>query len=222
MTLMTAYQRTNETGFIGKFLELPERRTIKSFISINVAAIAQDIRDVIADWEDLDLDDLLPTVPFGRPSAYPADEVSAVGFIESALRISVDRVLTATGIKPRTYYGWREGGRKPRASSVGDLWSAVEALYYLAQSHPNLSAWFKDNSDAQDLFDAGQFAELARLEVDWLVRNYGPAPTQAPYSHLDDIAAGPTHRPGARRSPQINPVIVSTSRIERGVRRTDD
>lgn len=221
MRLMTAHPRADETGFIGRFPDLRQRGIIKSNISINVTAITQDIRDALAEWENLDLDDLLPTVPIGRPDTYPSDEVAAVEFIEGALRIAADRVFAATGIKPRTYYGWRDGARKPRASSIGNLWSAVEALYYLAQSHPNLSGWFKDNIEAQELFDAGKFTELARLEVDWRARTYGPAPTQAPYSHLDDIASGPTRRPGARRRAQVNPVPVPTTRIEARARRSD-
>lgn len=222
MSLLTAYSRTDETGFIGEFPDPMQRGAIKSYVSINVSAITQDIRDAIADWEDLDLDALLPTVPIGRPDTYPADEIAAVEFIEEALRIAADRVFAATNIKPRTYYGWREGTRKPRASSVGSLWSAVEALYYLAQSHPNLSAWFKDNAQAQELFDAGRFAELARLEVDWLARTYGRTPPQAPYSHLDDIDAGPIRHDGARLRAQINPVRVEIAHIMTRTRRTDD
>lgn len=222
MSLITAHPRTDETGFIGTFPDLPHRGTIKSYVSINVAAITRDIRDALADWEDLDLDDLLPTVPIERPETYPTDEVAAVEFIEGALRIPADRIFAATGVKPRTYYGWREGARKPRASSVGSLWSAVEAIYYVSQSHPNLSAWFNDNREAQELFDTGKFAELARLEVDWLARTYGPAPTLAPYSHLDDIGAGPGRRPGFRRRAQVNPVPVPATRIQARTRRTDD
>jgi hypothetical protein len=218
--MTAAHPRTNETRFIGTFPDTPERRTIRSYISINVAAVTKDIRDAIAEWEDLDLDDLLPSPLVGGPGTYPADEVAAVEFIEGALRIPADRIFAATGIRPRTYYGWREGVRKPRASSVGTLWSAVEAVYYLAHRHPNLSAWFKDNTEAWELFDAGKFTDLARLEVEWFARNYGPAPALAPYSHLDDIAAGPSRRRGKRA--QVHPVPVRTTRIGARARRTND
>lgn len=223
MSLLMPHPRTNETGFIGTFPDPPQRGTIKSFTSINVSAITEDIRNALADWEDLNLDDLLPTVPTGRPDTYPADEVAAVEFIADTLHLAAERVLVAVGIKPRTYYGWKEKTRRPRPSSIGSLWAAVESFYYLAESHPNLLAWFNDTPEAQNLFDNGQFEELARLEVDWVTRTYGPAPWLVPYSHLDDIAAGPTTTgdDAPKRTP-LNPVPVPTTNLKAQTRRTDD
>ena len=214
MSLLMPHRRVDETGFIGTFPEKSRRGTIKSVVSINISAVTEDIRDVLADWEEMNLDDLLPTVPLGRPVGYPADEVSAVEFVADSLRITVERVLNAVDIKPRTFYGWKERERRPRASSVGRLWAAVEPVFYLAQSRPNLVAWFAETPEAQVLFDGGDFDAFVALELDWTARAFGAGGAQAPYTHLQDIAAGPSvdeaNRP--RRTP-VRPVPVVPTRL---------
>ena len=49
-----------------------------------------------------------------------------------------------------------------------------------------------------------------------------PTAMTAPYSHLDDIAAGPTARPGVRGPAQVHPVVVPTTDIGAPAPRADD
>ena len=72
---------------------------------------------------------------------------------------------------------------------MGRLWAAVEPVYYLVRSRPNLVAWFTETRQAQMLFDAGDFDALVQLELDRTVRTFEAAPAQAPYTHLQDAAA---------------------------------
>lgn len=183
MKLMTLPATAVDTGFVGRF---PDLYTRSARSTINVAAISDQIREVLADWDEIDLDAVLAEAPTGRPESYPVDEIGAVEFLRDLLRISQDRVLQAVGIAERTFFGWKQHGRRPRTSSTGLLWAAVEALYYLQESHPNLAGWFNDNIRAQELFAAGQFDKLVALELDWAVREYAPTPAQAPYDYTQE------------------------------------
>lgn len=155
--------------------------------SINLRVVSGLVREVLAEWDQIDVDQVVPTAPAARPAGYPADEVSAVEFLRDTLRISQERVLASAGVAERTFFGWKQHGRRPRASSIGRLWAAVEAVYYLIGSHPNLAGWFADNPLAQDMFDAGQFDQFVQLELDWAIRTYGATPRSTPFSHLDDV-----------------------------------
>lgn len=223
MSLLMPPPRVDETGFIGTFPEKSRRGTIKSIVSINISAVTEDIRNVLAEWDEMDLDELLSTVPFARPTEYPADEVSAVEFVADRLRIPVERVLSAVGVKSRTYYGWKERARRPRTSSIGRLWAAVEPIFYLAQSRQNLVAWFAETPEAQALWDAGDFDGFVALELESRIRAFDVVGSQAPYTHLQDVAAGPSAGAGDRpRRTPLHPVPVGSTVLRKAQRRIDD
>jgi hypothetical protein len=114
---------------------------------------------------------------------YPMSPVEAVEFVRDILQVSQDSVLSAVGVKARTFFGWRtRTDSRPRSSSLGVLWAMADALYYLQNSHPNLASWYHANPAAQEAFAAGRVNRLVQLEHEWAAANRRPvyAP-RAPY-----------------------------------------
>ncbi len=105
---------------------------------------------------------------------YPKDAVDAVEFIRDLLNVSLNDVFKATGVSERTFHGWKSRGHKPQAGSLGGLWPMADTLWYLANSHPNLEAWFHSSNEAKAAFGRGDSNQLALLEFDWAARTYPP------------------------------------------------
>ena len=209
---------SSQTGFIGTFPPFYERA---SRTSLNVGPITDRIREVLAESDYMDLEELLEIRPVGRPPLYPVDEVAGVKFLRDALRVTQDQVLAAVGVAERTFFGWKQHGRRPRMSSTGSLWPAVEVVFYLAEAHPNLAGWFQDSGDAQALFASGDFKGLAHLELNWAVRTYGrqarrSAPAMLETPPAQDVA---NEKLMGRR---LSPVAVDTTDLRAHTRRRDD
>jgi len=67
-----------------------------------------EIIGVLRRWDDV------PPISEADLHEFPEDSVEAVAFIASKLGVTQDEVLNATGIKERTYFGWRSSGHRPR------------------------------------------------------------------------------------------------------------
>ena len=218
MSVMVQSVSSSQTGFIGTFPEFYKRA---SRTSLNIGPITDRIRDVLAESDHMDLEVLLEVRPTGRPPLYPIDEVAAVEFIRDALRVTQDQVLAAVGVAERTYFGWKQHGRRARMSSTGGLWPAVEVLFYLADAHPNLAGWFQDTAEAQALFTAGDFKGLADLELDWALRTYGPQPRRGAPEVLEaPPAEAVAEEKGTDR--RLSPVAVDTTDLRAHTHRRDD
>lgn len=218
MSVMVRSVAASQSGFVGTFPPFYER---VSRTSLNIAPIKELIRDVLAEFDELDIEELLDARPADRPATYPADEVAAVEFLRNSLRVTQDQVLAAVGVAQRTFFGWKQHGRRPRMSSTGSLWSAVEVVFYLSDAHPNLAGWFQNSPEAQQAFAGGNFDTLARLELDWAARTYGPtvrrwAPDVVEQIPPDAVVA---ERGTARR---LTPVAVDTTNLRAHTRRRDD
>lgn len=218
MSVMVQSAAASQTGFIGTFPPFYER---VSRTSLNIAPITDRIRDVLAEFDEMDLEQLLDVRPTGRPATYPADEVAAVDFLRDSLRVTQEQVLAAVGVAGRTFFGWKQLGRRPRMSSTGSLWSAVEVVFYLADTHPNLAGWFQDSPDAQQAFAAGEFGTLAHLELDWAARTYGPTARRWAPDVVDRVPdeTAAEERGTARR---LAPLAVDTTDLRAHTRRRDD
>jgi hypothetical protein len=175
---MVSSLSNSESGFVQTFPRFFQRA---SRTSINVKPVTERIREVLVESDGLDLEELVAEVhPCGRPETYPANEVAAVEFIRDLLRITQEEVLSAVGVADRTFFGWKQHGRRPRRTSTGNLWPAVEVLFYLQDAHPNLGGWFHDDSAARSMFAEGRFSDLANRELDWAMRTYSVGPRPAP------------------------------------------
>lgn len=153
----------------------------RSRTSLNESVVRDEIAYVIRIWEDRPLPALAALQDF------PADPISAIEFMASALRVTQDEICRAVGIAPRTFYGWKMHGHRPRARSLGVLWPMTRVIYLLEDSHPHLEEWFQGSSEAQALFRAGDTEGLAALEAkEWVnehpIERFTPPYEQFPHA----------------------------------------
>ena len=142
-----------------------------------------EIIGVLRRWDDV------PPISEADLHEFPEDSVEAVAFIASRLGDTQDEVLNATGIKERTYFGWRSSGHRPRASSQGQLWPMVQVVGRLSNVHSHLQAWFQSSQAARDAFTAGDTNSLIMAEMDWALRNLT---IDKPFVPADgDVTIGP-------------------------------
>jgi hypothetical protein len=166
MNVLTAAPTSDMFGITDKLVGLFRRY---SQTSLNVHVVSQDVGRVITAWDD---GATTPTPPARLDAPFPTDVVDAVNHVAEILGLSDERVINAAQVAPRTYYGWKTEGRRPRPQSLGRLWPLTEAVHFMARAHPNLSAWFHGIPEAQALFDAGDVRALVQLELDWALRTY--------------------------------------------------
>lgn len=218
MSVMVKSVTASQSGFIGTFPPFYKR---VSRTSLNIVPVRDRIRDVLAEFDEMDLEELMEVRPSDRPATYPADEVAAIEFVRDSLRVTQDQVLAAVGVAGRTFFGWKQLGRRPRVSSTGSLWSAVEVVFYLADAHPNLAGWFHDSPEAQQAFAAGEFDTLAHLELDWAARTYGPTAHRRALDVVDHVPVeNAAEERGTTR--RLAPVAVDTTNLRAHTRRRDD
>lgn len=183
---------------------LTERLSLvtRSRTSLLETAVTEEVADVIRLWEER------PTPALASLDEFPRSPIAAVEFIAATLRLSQDDVCSAVGIAPRTYYGWKMHGHKPRARSLGTLWPMTRVVYLLKDSHPNLEEWFQGSREAQAIFREGDAEALALFEAEeWVAIN--PMPRVLPRS---DFGPREDEYPIKRRIRTSTPV---ESRIER-------
>ena len=184
----------------------------RSRTSLNESAVRDEVADVIRIWEDRPLPALAALQDF------PADPISAIEFVANTLRVNQDEVCKAVGIAPRTFYGWKMHGHRPRARSLGVLWPMTRVIYLLDDAHPNLEEWFQGSQQAQNLFGTGDAEGLAALEAqDWVtehpLRRFSP-----PDDHLPDEPHEPAR---SRRIIVSTPILSELQRHPSGSSRDD-
>lgn len=220
MSVMVRSASASQSGFFGA-IPMPGFFKKASRTSLNIEPITEQIRDVLVETEQLRLDELFVSHPGGRASAYPVDEVAAVEYIRQLLRVTQDEVLAAVDVAERTFFGWKQLGRRPRKSSTGKLWTAVEVLFYLQEAHPNVAGWFNDAPEAREAFEAGDFAGLAALELEWAARTYGTAGSvEVRPAHVESRMS--TEQVAGQRKPALRPVRVDATKFKGHTRRRDD
>ena len=126
------------------------------------AGVARVIRSVDAAYARV----LVDTAP--GPSSDEMDAVDAVSYLRSCLGVSQRAIEQATGIKHRTLQYWKKNPEaKPRAGSLGQLWtllSAVEDLNNYLGDKP-VAVWLKERPGRLESLKAGQFRRLVDLET---------------------------------------------------------
>lgn len=87
--------------------------------------------------------------------------------VQKALGVTQKDLLSATGIKRRTFYSWKDPSTpRPRPSSLGRLWHLVDALEDLRETLDRpVAAWLHSSSERMAAFRAGRFEYLVDLAV---------------------------------------------------------
>jgi len=186
MSVMTPTATADIFGIADRFTSLFQRF---SQTSVNTGVVSWDVSRVITRWDDSVLE--MPLDAATEEASFPNEPVDAVNHIAWLLGLPHERVIAASQIAPRTYYGWKTGGRRARPQSLGRLWPLTEAIHFMARAHPNLAAWFDSNVEAQTLFDAGDVDGLIQLELDWALRTYPRRTPVAP--DFGDSGVPPGH-----------------------------
>jgi hypothetical protein len=169
--------------------------------SLSAESVPIEVVEIIRGWDPRSLVESVPPV-------YPTSAVDAVDFIRDLLMISRSAVLDALRISEKSFHNWARYGHRPRPSSTGALWPMTEALYRLANGHPNLGSWFQSDQAAQEAFHVADVNALALAELTWAVRTYAPVVRVAPDFdlNLDAVADVP-----ARRRAQVTSSIAPTA-----------
>jgi len=115
--------------------------------------------------------------------SYPRTAVEAVEYIRSILRCTLEEVLVAAGVAPRTYHGWSSDSRVPRASSQGQIWQIANTLQLMQDVNPNLTAWFQSSEKAKEIFVRGDLQGLVKYELMCRIRQ---SRTSKAYVFSDD------------------------------------
>lgn len=149
----------------------------RSRTEFNSSVVRPEIAGVLRRW-----DNESPSSEVDS-SEFPVDSVEAVAFVVAKLGVTQEEVLNAAGIKERTFFGWRNGVHRPRASSEGQLWPMVQVVGRLSNIHDHLAAWFQSSRSAREAFNAGDLNALIAAEMDWSLRN---VPMRAPFIPGDD------------------------------------
>ena len=87
--------------------------------------------------------------------------------IQDELAVAQKELLTATGIKRRTYYSWRNpAAPRPRPTSLGRLWRLADALVDLRETLERpVAAWLHASPERIAAFKEGRFEDLVDLAV---------------------------------------------------------
>ncbi|MBI1376792.1 MAG: hypothetical protein GC157_04815 [Frankiales bacterium] len=209
---MTATTMARPTGTFPGF-DLPDwaAHVVKrpSPTNLNTDIITREIAEVIAAWDagTLNAVEVAPE--------FPQDPVEAVAFIKELLGVSQDDVLNAVGVKERTFFGWKQEGRRPRTDSLGALWPMVQVVGRLNDIHPSLTAWFHTSDTAQIAFRAGDVNGLVMAELDFNRRMFPSAPMFVPAddTHTDDEhTETPTRTRVGFTSEDVDEVLLPASR----------
>ena len=127
---------------------------------------------------------------------YPKDAVDAVEFIGDLLNVSLNDVFKATGVSERTFHGWKSrtqtASRKSRRP-VAD----GDTLWYLANSHPNLEAWFHSSNEAKGGVRSRRLKPVGAARVrPWAARTYLRRSIASPRTSRRTPTMAPTFPPG--------------------------
>jgi hypothetical protein len=125
-------------------------------------------------------------------------------------------VLTAAGIKERTFHEWKRHGREPRLGSQGRLWELVQVVEGLAEQMADPAAWLRADARRREVLRSGKPDALAAEGVrDMLVgalgRGHLVQSSAAGYYGLGEEPVGP-ERTGAQRHVQRRPTSARTTR----------
>ena len=150
---------------------------------VDFGHLAPAIARAMATWG---VADLMSTPP--RDIPLPTTPVDAVDYVARVLQVRRERVLTASGIAERTFFGWKSDGRRPREGKVRTLWTWVQVLSRLRTSRPGIAMWFQSDDAAQAAFDQGDMNAFLAAEMHSALRGRVPESSIA-FDLLDDEAA---------------------------------
>ncbi len=174
--------------------------------SLSAESVPTEVVEIIRGWDPRSLVESVPSV-------YPTSAVDAVDFIRDLLMISRSAVLDALSISEKSFHNWARYGHRPRPSSTGALWPMTEALFRLADGHPNLAAWFHSDQSAQEAFHDADVNALALAELAWATRAYAPLVRNTPDFDLnpgvDDAV------PARRRARKVSSIAPTATRRKR-------
>lgn len=129
------------------------------------------------------------------------DAVDAVSYLKNCLGVSQRAIEQATGIKHRTLQHWKKHpGAKPRAGSLGGLWtlmSAVEDLNNYLGEKP-IAVWLKERPGRLESLKAGQFRRLVDLETAALRSDPASVPVVTFDNNTDEPVPPPARLSGSR------------------------
>lgn len=139
-----------------------------------------------------------------------ADALTVFEHVQNELGITQKDLLTATGIKRRTFYSWKDPSTpRPRPSSLGSLWHLADALVDLREvlERP-VAAWLHSSTDRMAALKEGRFEDLVDLAIAMPKRT--------------GKAQGTSQRIGVAADVEV-PVVktgkAKTTVVERGARR---
>ena len=91
--------------------------------------------------------------------------IGAVVYVAETLGVPDVDVLSAAGIKQRTFHEWKSKGRQPRLGSQGQLWRLVGIVEDFAACNSELAVWFKSDPRHRDLLRSGDLEGLAEAQL---------------------------------------------------------
>jgi hypothetical protein len=120
--------------------------------------------------------------------------VGAVDWISRSLGMAERDVLSAAGIRERTFYSWKsKPATVPRRGSQADVWALVRSTSLIVDAlagHAPL--WFRSDPSFHELFVEGQHAKLVGLA---LVAAAAEADVHVPSDLLDSLPESPRPNP---------------------------
>lgn len=96
-----------------------------------------------------------------------ADALRVFEAVQDELGVTQKELLTATGIKRRTYYSWKDPSKpRPRPSSIGRLWQLADALVDVREALARpVGAWLHSSPERLAAFKEGRYEDLVDLAV---------------------------------------------------------
>jgi hypothetical protein len=145
------------------------------------------------------------------------DAVAAVAYVAQVLGVPERDVLTAAGIKERTFHEWKRKGREPRLGSQGRLWKLVQVVEDLAEHMSDPAAWLRADEKRRETLRSGDPDALAAEAVQETLararaREGLVLPDAAGYYSLGDESVGPEPSPHPQRSVQRRSTRLRTTR----------
>lgn len=145
------------------------------------------------------------------------DAVAAVAYVAQVLGVPERDVLTAAGIKERTFHEWKRHGREPRLGSQGRLWELVQVVEDLAERMSDPASWLRADMQRREILRSGDpDALVAEVLQDEAVeaRGWQGAVQQstAGYYGLGQENLGPEPS-GERRRVQRRPTSLRATRV---------
>ena len=174
---------------------VPERR-----------GIDPEVVEVLFEWGALD--DKPVEVRIIEP---PQDPVEAVTYLVRVLQLTQDQILDSVGIAPRTFFGWKTKGRRPRTESLGKIWPMVQAVSSMDAARVDLAAWFHSSPEAQEHFARGDANGLALLDAERSFRS-GRILMPAPKPHVWEPQAEQARAPRRALVSESRPDVALRSR----------